>query len=693
MKKYLIVFCLCGINLVLTAQPNKVWSKIFGGNNSDVCTTISQYNDTMLIAAGKSASTNVGGNKGADDFMVCQFRPNGDQIRIKTFGGPQIEQISSYVTLANGNLILGGFTNGKGSDVSNLYGLTDIWVVGYNPHTGTKLWEKSIGGTNNDQCNDLFYLEPGRVFIAGHTKSLDKDVVASPTKGGNDVLITSIDENGAIIKAFTFGGTKDETAKKILRSDAFGGQMLVFGESESNDMDFNGLSKGKKDIFILKINRNINKVFLTTIGGPGDDLFGDAINLGDNGMIIFGTVATPGGQVDSLKGAKDIWMAKLDKNGVLEWTKNIGGKNDETSVKAQLDKDGNIIFLGNSNSRDQDITGNYGGSDVLLMKLDTSGTILWQKNYGGTAGDNAGAFCFGTDGSVYVVSQSFSINNDLPANNTAAPDFWTLKVFECTAVESNHTSSVCIGDTILINGRKYYSGFESGVDTLKRSTINGCDSIVHVTVIVNPSSINQIVDTLCYDDSVRINNVVFTRQNPIQTFKLSNQYGCDSFLLVDLLFNSELLLKDSIITKDDGNGTGCITIEMEGGCQPYSYHWNNGVSGPLNCNLVTGVYTVEVKDCLGCTKIYTFKVGTTVGNNNGIPEPFQYLVTNEKILVQSNLESIVSYELISSDGRIIQSRSVRNAHFELIRSDIPRGWLNLNFKLKNGQIRQFSFVN
>lgn len=693
MKKYSILFFLSCINLVLEAQPNKVWSKIFGGNNSDVCTTITQYNDTMLIAAGKSASTNVGGNKGADDFMVCQFKPNGDLIRIKTFGGPQIEQINSYVTLTNGNLILGGFTNGKGSDVSNLYGLTDIWVVGYNPNTGAKLWEKSIGGTNNDQLNDLFYLEAGRVFIAGHTKSLDKDVVATPTKGGNDVFIASIDESGAIIKAFTFGGTKDESAKKILRSDAFGGQMLVFGESESNDMDFNGLSKGKKDIFILKINRNINKVFLTTIGGPGDDLFADAINLGDDGMIVFGTVGTSGGQVDSLKGAKDIWMARLDKNGVLLWSKNIGGKNDESSVKAQLDKDGNILFLGNSNSKDQDITGNYGGSDVLLMKLDTSGTILWQKNYGGTAGDNAGAFCFGTNGGLYVVSQSFSVNNDLPSSNTAAPDFWTLKLFECTTAESNYSASVCQGDTIQINGRKYYSGVEFGIDTLKKSTINGCDSIVHVTVILKPTSIGQIVDTLCYDDSIRINNVVFTRNNPIQTFKFINQYGCDSFLLVDLSFNSNLILKDSIITKDDGNATGCVKIEMEGGCLPYTYTWSNGANGNENCNLRTGVYTVEVKDCLGCSKFYTFKVGTTVSNENISDSKPYYLLTSDKLIVQSKEEVYVSYEIIGSEGKLYKSGSIGNNNLEVYRNQLPRTWLNVKLRLKNGQIRQFNFVN
>ncbi len=747
MKKYILSISLFTCASIIYSQPNKIWSKIYGGNNSDVCSIISQYNDTMIIAAGKSASTNIGGNKGSEDFMVCQFKPNGDLIRIKTFGGPLSDQISTYIPLANGNLLLGGFTSGKGGDVSNLYGLIDIWLVAYNPTTGAKIWEKSIGGTNNDQLYDLFYLEAGRIFLTGHTKSLDKDVVGSPTKGGNDVLITSIDESGSLVKVSTFGGTKDESAKKILRSDAFGGQMLVLGESESNDLDFNGLSRGKKDIFILKINRNINKIFLTTIGGPGDDIFADAVNLGDNGMIVFSTVSMSGGQVDSLRGAKDIWMSKLDKNGILVWSKIIGGKNDESAVKAILDPDGNILFLGNSNSKDQDIKANYGGSDVLLMKLDTSGNILWQKNYGGTGGDNANAICLGLDHTMYMVSQSFSTNNDLPSTNINAPDFWTLKLFECGLIESNYTTSSCLGDTLTVNGIKFYEGKDTGTTIIKNATINGCDSIVHVTVefksaiesnfstsicagdtisilgaklyqgkesetvrlpnasvngcdsivhitiTLKPTSVGQITDSLCYNDSIRINGVLFNRLNPIQTFKFINQFGCDSFLLVDLQFDSEIVLKDTILTKDDGTGIGCIKIVMQGGCLPYTYKWNNGATTEENCNLKSGNYSVEVRDCLGCPQFYSFKLGSTVGTQTESETFYSLSELNDKILITLPGNEWVQYHLFNSEGKSLLSGNSNQKLLEISKKVLPVGVIYIKLSSKTGKNKQFRFMN
>ncbi|MGB3228196.1 MAG: hypothetical protein WBB02_09525 [Saprospiraceae bacterium] len=688
-----ILYLLILVAFSSNAQPVKLWSKIFGGNVSDIANVMGVYNDTMLIAAGRSSSTNVGGNKGGDDFIVCQFKPTGDLIRLKTFGGPQSDQVNSFVTLPTGNVILGGFTNGKGSDVSNLYGLTDIWILAYNPVNGSKVWEKSIGGTNNDLLNDLFYLEAGRIFIAGHTKSIDRDLLNSPTKGGNDILVSSIDEAGAIVKTATFGGTKDETAKKILRAESFGGQMLIFGETESNDLDFNGMSKGKKDIFILKINRNINKVFLTTIGGPGDDLFGDAVYLGDSGMIIFGTVNTVGGQVDSLKGAKDLWMVKLDKAGNLQWKKNIGGRNDETSVKAQLDANNDIILLANSSSRDQDMIANYGGSDVVVMKLDTSGNIKWQKNYGGTSGENAGAMCFGNDGSIYFAAQSFSVNTDLPATNTVPPDFWTVKLFECTTKESFYDQKACFGDTIVIHNKKYYSGKETGIDTLKNATINGCDSIVHISTVFFQPVLEQIDDTLCNEATITINNIIFDKNNPIHTFKFKSQFGCDSFLLVDLSFSPALEVIDTLITKDDGTQNGCIEVVVDGGCKPYQYIWTTGDTTSQVCSLATGNYKLVIIDCKACSKEFSFKVGTTVKTEISEEVEPKVSYTTDHILIGFDNQEIINMKLYTLGGQLLLNQNPLTNDIIISRKSLPKGIIVLDFVFKNGKNLQMKLTN
>jgi hypothetical protein len=692
MKPLLIALAMMQI-LNVSGQPKKVWSKIFGGNQSDVCHYLSSYNDTMLIGVGKSSSTNLGGLRGVDDFLICQFKPNGDLIRLKMFGGPQSDQANSYTVLPNGQVIIGGTTNGRGGDVANLYGLSDAWVLGFNPMTGNKLWEKNYGGTNNDLINDIFFLETNRIFMAGHTKSIDRDLTASPTKGGNDIFISSIDSNGVLVKTFTFGGTKDETAKKILRAESFGGQMLIFGESESNDMDFNGMNNGKKDIFILKINRNINKVFLTNIGGPGDDLFADAINLGDNGMIIFGTVNTYGGQVDSLKGLKDIWMARVDKNGIFKWSKNIGGKNDEIAIKAQLTSENEIILLANSNSKDQDINANYGAADVILMKLDTSGNIIWQQNYGGTSGENGGALCTLDDGHMYFVGQSFSTNHDLPSTNTVPPDFWTVNVFDCVTSESNFYQRACKGDTLLLGGIEFYEGKETGTITLPDATVNGCDSLIRVTVEFVPPSMELIVDSLCHESTITINNVIFDNAHASDTFHFINHKGCDSLLTVDLFFANPLEVVDTVIIKDDGTGTGCIRIDVEGGCGPYTYEWNNGASTSENCNLPAGTYKVVVTDCRNCSKEFDFVVDRIVstGNVNSDIPAIKYL--KEAILISSPNEDIQSFKIYSIAGQLLEILKPSAKELTIRRNALPKGVFICELTCLNGTQHHFLISN
>ncbi|HEX5624865.1 MAG TPA: SprB repeat-containing protein, partial [Saprospiraceae bacterium] len=479
----------------------------------------------------------------------------------------------------------------------------------------------------------------------------------------------------------------------ILKAEDFGGQMLVFGESESNDLDFAGLSRGKKDIFILKINRNINKVFLKTIGGPGDDIFADALYLGADGMIVFSTVNTPGGQVDSLKGGRDIWMSRLDKDAKLLWSRLIGGRLDETAVKAILTPANEILLIGNSNSKDQDIKANYGGSDALVMKLDTAGNILWQQNYGGTSGDNSGAICLDAAGSIYFVGQSFSVNNDLPATNTVPPDFWTMKLFECHSTLSEFSRDACIGDTLTIGKQSYYSGKENGVDTFFNVTANGCDSIVQVQVHFHPATSGQILDTLCNDATMTINNVIFDKNNTTRTFSLTNHLGCDSTLQVDLSFLPEILVTDTLITKDDGTGSGCIKVTVEGGCEPYRYEWSNGAQTPEVCSLAKGTYTLTLKDCMDCSREFSFNVGTTVANEDLNAELPVISYAGDRIIVRTGSVNITRLSLYTVSGQLIRNQEPGIAELALLRSDLPNGSLLMDLVLENGRSFQFLVVN
>ncbi|MBK8955537.1 MAG: hypothetical protein IPM34_08275 [Saprospiraceae bacterium] len=685
MKRILIAICI--YSGVANSQPVKLWTNLYGGKATDVASAMTVLNDTAVFSIGRTSSTELPGHRGGDDFMICNFNPDGGLNYLKTYGGPSIDQANTLLQVSNDAILVGGFTTGRGGDVTMIHGLTDIWLTSINPANGNLLWQKNFGGTNNDQLNHLHFLETGRVLMAGHTKSIDRDVVTTPSKGGNDILLSSMSEAGVINKTVTFGGTKDETARKILNAEVFGGQMLVFGESESSDFDFQGMSKGGKDIFILKTNRNLTKIFIKTLGGPGDDLFADAVKLPDDTYMLFGTVSTKGGIVDTIKGGRDILIAKIDIQGNLLWKKILGGSLDDVAYQAQLGEDGHILLLSNSNSNDKDIkiTPHGGTSDVLLMKMDTAGNILWQKYYGGTKGDNSSAITTDKRGHIYLIGSSFSTDFDLTAANTNPPDFWTTKLFECHPFYGMHRVSICEKDSIEINGRLYFKGFQSGIDTFIGGSVIGCDSILTVEVDLIQAVLTQAEEVLCHDSSLVLYNIFFDKNHTEDTFHLVTQnHGCDSLVAFKVSFTDPLEVSDTLIIKDDGTGKGCIGVQMSGGCEPYKYLWSTGWPGSTVCNLLSGTYQLSVTDCNNCIREFSFFVPSTVGTQERILLKPQIWFRSNSIEVVWEDHIIADLKILDMQGRSILSSQPKSNSCQMKIDILAHGVYVLQLSDKSG---------
>ncbi|MBK9107910.1 MAG: hypothetical protein IPM92_05885 [Saprospiraceae bacterium] len=691
----LIMMALCIQALVAHSQPVKIWSKIFGGNASDVANAMIIYNDTTIISVGRSSSVEIAGHRGGDDFLLCNLNPSGTLRYLKTYGGPSIDQANSVRGLPTGELLMGGFTGARGGDVSGLHGLNDIWIIAVNPFDGKLIWQKNFGGTNNDQLNALHYLEMGRIFMAGHTKSIDRDVATTPSKGGNDILISSLNEAGVINKTVTFGGTKDETVKKILNAEEFGGQMLVFGETESGDFDFQGMAKGKKDIFILKVNRNLTKIFMKTIGGAGDDLFGDALKLSNNTYLLFGTVNTKGGPIDSIKGAKDIWLTKIDIQGNILWSKTIGGSLDDVPYQAKFSADGNVILVSNSNSNDKDIkiTPHGGTSDVLLMKLDTSGNVIWQKFYGGTKGDNASALATDNSGHIYLTASSFSLDFDLSPSNINAPDFWTLKLFECHDFVENFNVSICENDSIAILGKFFSKRNQTGTVRLIGGNYLGCDSIVNIQIELIPPQFSNAEERICHDSSLVLHHILFDKNHTEDTFFLkSTMNGCDSIVSFKVSFLDPLEVMDTLIIKDDGTGKGCIGVQMKGGCEPYKYKWSTGWTASNVCNLLSGRYTLTVTDCKNCERDFSFFVPSTVAVEDESSKWPKFMQNPSEIIIHWEGETITGLSIYDLFGRQITELSPNASISYLKRDQFINGLYAIRMSTKSGRIFKILFT-
>ena len=86
---------------------------------------------------------------------------------------------------------------------------------------------------------------------------------------------------------------------------------------------------------------------------------------------------------------------------MIQWQKTLGGSADDVAFSIRETADGGYIVGGETNSTDGDITINHGESDCWIIKLNTTGTIQWQKTFGGAFVDVAMSMQQTTDGGLY----------------------------------------------------------------------------------------------------------------------------------------------------------------------------------------------------------------------------------------------------------------------------------------------------
>ena len=105
---------------------------------------------------------------------------------------------------------------------------------------------------------------------------------------------------------------------------------------------------------------------------------------------------------------------------------------------------------------------------------------------------------------------------------------------------SSIDSTMCEGDRLVINGNVYDSTKTSGVEILIGQGHLGCDSTVNINLTFERNTTNEIMRTLCFGDSLVINGTAYNELRPSgrDTIFGGNAVGCDSLIIVELDFRS-----------------------------------------------------------------------------------------------------------------------------------------------------------
>jgi hypothetical protein len=153
-------------------------------------------------------------------------------------------------------------------------------------------------------------------------------------------------------------------------------------------------------------------LFAKTLGGTGFDGFSAVAVTPDGGIAAAGLTDSDGGDFGPAKGGTDAVVARFGPDGELQWTKTLGGTDDDGFYAVAVTPDGGLAAAGNTYSDGGDFGPAKGESDAVVARFGPDGELQWAKTLGGTDYDVFGAVAVTPDGGIAAAGATNSDGGD-----------------------------------------------------------------------------------------------------------------------------------------------------------------------------------------------------------------------------------------------------------------------------------------
>jgi len=370
MRLYLLLFvCLfyfCCEDL--NKDPNTfIFTKAFGGNNSETGFSVQQTADNGYIITGSTYSF---GNGNYDGWIV-KTNSRGKEEWNQTFGGTLEDHTFHGRQTTDGGYIMTGDTRSIGN------GRSDVWLI-KTDSKGQKDWEKNYGWGSDDIGYEVKETNDGGYIIVGMTESF----------GSRTALLIKTDFQGNEEWNRIFGDSNIQYGFSVQQTTD--GGYIVSGENNSN-------GNGHYDFWLIKTDFQGHEQWNKTFGGADSERGWSVLQTEDDGYIICGETSSFGDEYVSA------YLVKTDPLGNEEWNRVLGGKGFGRTI--QHTEDGGYIIAGDKYSFE---TNSY---DVWLIKTNSQGTEKWNKTFGGIENESGYFVSRTTDGGYIVSGETRSYGN------------------------------------------------------------------------------------------------------------------------------------------------------------------------------------------------------------------------------------------------------------------------------------------
>ncbi len=338
----------------------------------------------------------------------------GNHLWSHGFGDSPAEWSWGVAVDSADNVVIVGYFAGDitfGTSTLTSLGGHDIFVAKFDSN-GTHLWSDRFGDLEDQRGRDVTIDSADNVTITGSFQGAfafgSNPILYSA--GGFDVFVAKLDSNGNAQWSQGFGDGADDFGQQIAVD---GSDNLILAGHFNTDIDFDGTppaltSAGGQDLYLAKLDGAGNHLWSTRYGDAGTQQIWDlAVDGSDNALLAgyfltgidFGGGSLPNG------GASDMVVAKIDSTGTHQWSHAWGGADDQWAVGITADSADNVIFTGGFRGT-VDFSGtpltSTGGWDIFIAKLDENGNHVASNAFGDAAAWQVG-WTVATDSSDNIV--------------------------------------------------------------------------------------------------------------------------------------------------------------------------------------------------------------------------------------------------------------------------------------------------
>ena len=371
---------------------NFLWARRAGGTSYDEARGIAidgagnVYITGLFQLTAAFGSTNLA-SAGQSDVFLAKYDPAGNVQWARRAGGNDFEESHAIQIDSSTNLYITGYFDANANFGSialhNNSASSDIFVAKADPN-GNFLWARQAGGNGEDIGDALALDSSANVYVTGYFESNalfeTAALVTAGTAGVRDMFLVSYTSGGTFRWVRQAGGVGEDAGSAVVADDQ--GNVYVTGNFTTlATFTSTNLTGSGVDMFLAKYDSAGNFAWVRRAGGNnaiyGDSGEGVALDGARNIYVtgFFSGTANFGTTNLATTGLDDIFVAKYNPSGTLQWARKLGGTDLDIGYAIAVDAATNIcvtgFFYANGVFGGTNFT-SYGLDDAFLLKLGTA---------------------------------------------------------------------------------------------------------------------------------------------------------------------------------------------------------------------------------------------------------------------------------------------------------------------------------